>query len=107
MLLVLPLYQDEEQFNTPPSVCLCVLQSGVEKLAQLRVLFLSNNRIRDWSEVDRLAAVEKLEELLLVGNPLYNDAKDANTLPDYRVEVRSAQQRPLWNCSKQCKRGSF
>jgi hypothetical protein len=65
-----------------------LLQSGVEKLAQLRVLFLSNNRIKDWSEVDRLAVAEKLEELLLVGNPLYNEAKDANTLPDYRVEVR-------------------
>lgn len=66
----------------------------MEKLAQLRVLFLSNNKIKDWSEVDRLAAVEKLEELLLVGNPLYNDAKDANTLPDYRVEVRDSHGPP-------------
>jgi hypothetical protein len=42
-------------------------QSGVERLGQLRVLFLSNNKIRDWTEVDRLAALERLEDLLLVG----------------------------------------
>lgn len=62
-------------------------QSGVEKLAQLRVLFLSNNKVRDWTEVDRLAALQRLEELLLVGNPLYTDYRDNNALPEYRVEV--------------------
>ena len=72
-----------------------LLQSGVEKLAQLRVLFLSNNKVRDWTEVDRLAALERLEELLLVGNPLYNDHKDNNTLPDYRVEVSTWGPRRL------------
>eukprot|EP00775_Hariotina_reticulata_P013112 gene13112-13240_t len=60
---------------------------GVEKLGQLRVLYLSNNKIRDWTEVDRLAAAEKLEDLLLVGNPLYNDYRDNNAIPEYRVEV--------------------
>jgi dynein light chain 1 len=38
----------------------------VERLGQLLVLFLSNNKIRDWTEVDRLAALERLEDLLLV-----------------------------------------
>jgi len=41
-------------------------QSGTEKLANLRVLFLSNNKIRDFGELDRLAGLEKLEDLLLV-----------------------------------------
>jgi hypothetical protein len=63
----------------------------VEKLSQLRVLFLSNNRIKDWSEVERLAAAEQLEDLLLVGNPLYNEYRDSNTTPEYRVEVCAAQ----------------
>lgn len=45
-------------------------------------------QIRDFTEVERLAAVQRLEDLLLVGNPLYNDHKDNNTLPEYRVEVR-------------------
>lgn len=62
-------------------------QGGVEKLGQLRVLYLSNNKIRDWTEVDRLAAAEKLEDLLLVGNPLYNDYRDTNAIAEYRVEV--------------------
>jgi hypothetical protein len=47
-------------------------------------------QVRDWTEVDRLAALERLDELLLVGNPLYNDHKDNNTLPEYRVEVSEA-----------------
>lgn len=61
--------------------------AGVEKLVNLRVLFISNNKIAAWSDIDRLAGLSKLEELLLVGNPLYNDYKDNNSLSDYRVEV--------------------
>lgn len=60
-------------------------QSGLEKLSRLRVLFLSNNRVRDWAEVERLASLPGLEDLLLVGNPLYNEHKDA---AEYRIEVR-------------------
>lgn len=51
------------------------------------MLFLSNNRIKDWSEVERLAAADQLEELLLVGNPLYNEYRDTDATPEYRVEV--------------------
>ena len=32
----------------------CCLQVGVEKLGALRVLYCSNNKIKDWSEADRL-----------------------------------------------------
>lgn len=73
-----------------------LMQSGVEKLGQLRVLFLSNNKVKDWTEIDRLAAAERLEDLLLVGNPLYNDHKDNNTLPEYRVEVGAAEVHGNW-----------
>lgn len=61
--------------------------SGIEKLVNLRILYMSNNKIKDWAEVERLAPLEKLEELLLVGNPLYNDYKDANDTAAYRIEV--------------------
>lgn len=44
--------------------------NGLERCPRLRVLYLSNNRLKDWAEVDRLAALEALEDLLLVGNPL-------------------------------------
>jgi hypothetical protein len=44
-------------------------------------------QIKEWVELERLAGLAKLEDLLLVGNPLYNEHRDANTLPEYRVEV--------------------
>lgn len=64
------------------------VQVGVEKLTNLRVLYASNNKIKEWVEVERLGVLENLEELLLVGNQLYNDNVSAGTLADYRIEVR-------------------
>ena len=61
--------------------------AGIERLSNLRILFLSNNKLASWADIERLSGLSKLEELLLVGNPLYNDYKDNNSLPDYRVEV--------------------
>lgn len=58
--------------------------AGVEKLSNLRVLYLGNNKVRDWAEVERLAALDKLEDLLLRGCPLYDDA---SAVAAYRVEV--------------------
>ena len=69
-------------------MCLC-LQSGIEKLVNLRVLYLSNNKITNWGEIDKLAALDKLEDLLLAGNPLYNDYKENNATSEYRIEVKS------------------
>lgn len=68
-----------------------VLQAGIEKCSQLHVLYASNNRIKEWSEVDRLSALPELEDLLLVGNPLYNEWKDNSALPQYRLEVSEAE----------------
>ena len=44
---------------------------------------MSNNKVRDWSEVDRLSSSTKLEELLLMGNPL----TPATSTPEYRMEA--------------------
>ncbi|KAK9863996.1 hypothetical protein WJX84_009052 [Apatococcus fuscideae] len=60
---------------------------GCERLNNLRILFVSNNKLRDWSEVERLASLPKLEEVLFAGNPFYNDYKDKQAIPDYRIEV--------------------
>lgn len=35
--------------------------AGIEKCAKLRVLFASNNKIKDWAEVDRLTGLPELE----------------------------------------------
>ena len=50
---------------------------------------MSNNRVKDWGEVDRLTALPALEELLLVGNPLHTDFKDRGALPEFRLEVQA------------------
>jgi len=63
-------------------------QAGVEKLGALRVLLASNNKLSAWAEVERLAALPCLEELLLAGNPLQCDFRDRNTLAEYRLEAR-------------------
>ena len=65
-----------------------LMQAGIEKCTKLRVLYASNNKIKDWAELERLSALQDLEDLLLVGNPLYNEWKDNNALPQYRIEVR-------------------
>lgn len=62
-------------------------QAGIERCRALRVLYASNNRIRDASELDRLSGLPALEDLLLVGNPLYNEARDSGALPAYRLEA--------------------
>lgn len=61
--------------------------AGIEKLTNLRVLFISNNKITSMAEIDRLAGLDKLEDLLLVNNPLYNDYKDQAATQEYRIEV--------------------
>ena len=64
------------------------MQSGVEKLPNLRVLYASNNKLSSWADLDKVNQLPKLEELLLAGNPLYNDYRDRGALAEYRVEVR-------------------
>ncbi|GIL45615.1 hypothetical protein Vafri_2814 [Volvox africanus] len=57
----------------------------------LEELWISYNQIASlissWSEIDKLAVLDKLEDLLLVGNPLYNDYKENNATSEYRIEV--------------------
>jgi hypothetical protein len=51
------------------------------------VLYVSNNRIKDWGELDRLAGLEKLEDVLLVGGRVGGRAGRANLLAQKRVWV--------------------
>ncbi|KFM24177.1 Dynein light chain 1, axonemal [Auxenochlorella protothecoides] len=60
---------------------------GIEKAPGIRVLYASNNKIRDWLEIERLTALPDLEELLLAGNPLHSEAAAAGNLTAYRLEV--------------------
>ena len=56
---------------------------GLDACPHLRVLYASNNRIKDWSEIDLLAKLEHLEDLLLVGNPICGQ----NPSQGYREKV--------------------
>jgi Leucine-rich repeat (LRR) protein len=63
------------------------------------ILPFTKNQIKDWAEVDRLGALARLEDLLLVGNPLHVEARDGGSLAEYRVEVCALKVLGvLWGC---------
>ena len=79
----------------------------MEKLGALRVLLASNNRIGAWAEVERLAALPGLEELLLAGNPLQCDFRDRSALPEYRLEARRGTGlQSKRRCTMACRTGA-
>lgn len=56
--------------------------SGLDKLKNLKVLYMSNNQISNWTEIERLAnQCPELVDVLFVGNPIYNNAPSEQ---DYR-----------------------
>nr|CAD7207182.1 unnamed protein product [Timema douglasi]CAD7266697.1 unnamed protein product [Timema shepardi]CAD7414113.1 unnamed protein product [Timema poppensis] len=44
---------------------------GVGILKKLRVLYMAHNLVKDWAEFNKLQDIQSLEELLFVGNPLF------------------------------------
>ena len=46
---------------------------GLGALTNLTVLYISNNVIKHWEEVSKLAALPNLKDVLLVGNPIYEE----------------------------------
>ena len=46
---------------------------GLSSLSNLEVLYLSNNSISKWEELEKLSANTELKDILLVGNPIYDD----------------------------------
>eukprot|EP00518_Triparma_eleuthera_P005773 CAMPEP_0182463658 /NCGR_PEP_ID=MMETSP1319-20130603/7820_1 /TAXON_ID=172717 /ORGANISM="Bolidomonas pacifica, Strain RCC208" /LENGTH=191 /DNA_ID=CAMNT_0024663229 /DNA_START=35 /DNA_END=610 /DNA_ORIENTATION=+ len=57
---------------------------GLSELSNLQSLFISNNNIKSWAELDKLAGLPNLKDILLKGNPIY---KDYDNIEDARVEV--------------------
>lgn len=56
---------------------------GIQFLKKLRVLYISNNLIKDWIEFARLQELPCLENLLFTGNPLHESFVDEAA---YRTE---------------------
>ncbi|XP_076666476.1 dynein axonemal light chain 1 [Andrena cerasifolii] len=44
---------------------------GINALRNLRVLYMSNNLVREWNEFNRLQELAMLQDLVFVGNPIY------------------------------------
>ena len=62
--------------------------ANVEKLTKLRILYMSNNKVASYDELEKLRELSGLEELLLVNNPLWQEAEEPSKLcSDYRVQV--------------------
>jgi len=46
---------------------------GIQVMRNLRVLYMSNNLVREWNEFARLQELVNLRDLVFVGNPLYEN----------------------------------
>ncbi len=50
---------------------------GLQNLQNLEVLYMSNNKIKDFGELAKLAGLPNLRDILLVGNPCYEGLEKA------------------------------
>ncbi|KAG8235021.1 hypothetical protein J437_LFUL015072 [Ladona fulva] len=50
---------------------------GISVLKKLKVLYMSNNLVKEWGEFNKLQELLSLEDLLFVGNPLYEATEEA------------------------------
>ena len=60
---------------------------GLAGLGQLQVLYCSNNLIKSFGELDHLAGLPQLREVLFAGNPMYDEVDN----PRLRVLKRLKQ----------------
>jgi dynein light chain 1 len=57
---------------------------GLDVCRNLQALYISNNNIKSWAELDKLAGLGNLRDILLVGNPIY---AEFGTREEARIEV--------------------
>ncbi|XP_060530798.1 dynein axonemal light chain 1 [Cylas formicarius] len=50
---------------------------GVQVLKKLKVLYIGNNLIKEWGEFVKFQELPMLEDLMFVGNPLYDGMEEA------------------------------
>ncbi|MEO2193810.1 MAG: hypothetical protein ABGY24_15315, partial [bacterium] len=67
----------------------------METMRHLRVLYASNNAISSWEEIDRLAGLEHLHDVLFIGNPLHAryHAKGTTAVDGPATYVREMRKR--------------
>ncbi|CAM9576206.1 unnamed protein product [Chrysoparadoxa australica] len=65
---------------------------GLSGLSLLTTFYCSNNNVKSWAELDKLAGLENLRDVLFTGNPIYENMS--------REEARIEVLRHLPNVSK-------
>ncbi|NWI63047.1 DNAL1 protein, partial [Todus mexicanus] len=61
---------------------------GIRVMKKLKVLYMSNNLVKDWAEFVRLGELPLLEDLVFVGNPLQEKyASDNNWIEEATKRV--------------------
>lgn len=77
--------------------------NGIEKLQNLEVLYMSNNKVHDIKEIERLQALPKLADLLFRGNTFHTRflSENNNDEKEYRLEIlkRCARRAPPRCCA--------
>ncbi|XP_050665464.1 dynein axonemal light chain 1-like [Leptidea sinapis] len=52
---------------------------GLGVMKNLKVLYISNNSVKEWAEFNRLQECKSLQDLVFIGNPLYDNQPDVDT----------------------------
>ena len=47
----------------------------------MQVFFATNNRVKQWDEIAKLASLNELKSVLLSGNPIYGDRANEENHP--------------------------
>lgn len=82
-----------------------VALNGIEKLQNLEVLYMSNNKVHDIKEIERLQSLPKLTELLFHGNAFHSRfLSEGGDEKEYRFEIMKrcgagGRQRAHGNCA--------
>eukprot|EP01062_Namystynia_karyoxenos_P029018 TRINITY_DN21877_c0_g1_i1.p1 TRINITY_DN21877_c0_g1~~TRINITY_DN21877_c0_g1_i1.p1 ORF type:complete len:261 (+),score=113.10 TRINITY_DN21877_c0_g1_i1:90-785(+) len=61
--------------------------SGLDKLRSLSVLYMSNNLVAKWTEVEKLTNNSRLTDLLMINNPVYEDTVSGDGVPEWRLQL--------------------
>ena len=54
---------------------------------RLEILYMSNNNIKSWAEIDKLRDLPKIDKVLFTGNPIYS--------PDHKSKIGAGDQGPV------------
>uniref|UniRef100_A0A0G4GA02 Dynein axonemal light chain 1 n=1 Tax=Chromera velia CCMP2878 TaxID=1169474 RepID=A0A0G4GA02_9ALVE len=54
---------------------------GLSPCVKLQVLFMSNNKIKNWEEIEKLASLPELQNVLFIGNPIYDGFSKEDVKP--------------------------